>query len=43
MAHDNNPVKIPANHISLIKRIEKFLNIFLQTNNRPPTDQEIVD
>ena len=43
MAHDNNPVKIPANHISLIKRIEKFLNMFLQTNNRPPTDQEIID
>jgi hypothetical protein len=43
MAHDNNPVKIPMNHISLIKRIEKFLNTFLQTHNRPPTDQEIID
>lgn len=43
IAHDNNPVKIPTNHISLIKRIEKFLNTFLQTNNRPPIDQEIID
>lgn len=43
IAHDNNPVKIPMNHVSLIKRIEKFLNTFLQTNNRPPIDQEIID
>lgn len=43
LAHDNNTVKIPMNHVSLIKKIEKYLNIFLQTHNRPPTDQEIID
>lgn len=43
LAHDHNTVKIPMNHVSLIKKIEKFLNIFLQTHNRPPTDQEIID
>ena len=43
MVNENNPIKIPMNHVRLIKKIEKFLNIFLQTHNRPPTDQEIID